>query len=293
MNPVLVHQAEELLNVATNPAALRSSDALAAVRTTLAQNEEDLGLGFFIIDRNGVSIGSARDTNIGTRNLIAEQREELLDRIFSGESVFVPPIFSDVGIGDASVNNTLSLFIAVPIRGANGDVIAALTKRLDPAEGFSRVLQFSRVGESGESYAFDQTGIMVSASRFETDLREIDLLSEGQSSIMNIQIRDPGGNMTEGFRSAASLDELPLTLMANRAISDGANNQGERSATDGDMSGYRDYRGVPVYGAWLWDGEHGLGLTSEIDVAEALATFSTVRLTAIGVLSITLFLSLG
>ena len=293
MNPVLVHQTEELLNVATNPAALLSSDALAAVRTTLAQNEKDLGLGFFVIDRNGVSIGSARDTNIGTRNLIAEQREALLDRIFNGESVFVPPIFSDVGIGDASVNNTLSLFIAVPIRGANGDVIAALTKRLDPAEGFSRVLQFSRVGESGESYAFDQTGIMVSASRFEADLREIDLLSEGQSSIMNIQIRDPGGNMTEGFRSAASLDELPLTLMANRAISDGANNQGERSATDGDISGYRDYRGVPVYGAWLWDGEHGLGLTSEIDVAEALATFSTVRLTAIGVLSITLFLSLG
>jgi len=293
MNPVLVHQTEELLNVATNPAALRSSEALAAVRTTLAQNEEDLGLGFFIIDRNGVSIGSARDTNLGTRNLIAEQREDLLDRIFNGESVFVPPIFSDVGIGGASANNTLSLFIGVPIRGANGDVIAALTKRLDPAEGFSRVLQFSRVGESGESYAFNRTGIMVSASRFEADLREIDLLSEGQSSIMNIQIRDPGGNMTEGFRPAASADELPLTLMANRAISDGASNQGERSATDGDMSGYRDYRGVPVYGAWLWDGEHGLGLTSEIDVAEALATFSIVRLTAIGVLSITLFLSLG
>jgi len=293
MNPVLVHQTEELLNVATNPAALLGSDALAAVRTTLAQNEEDLGLGFFIIDRNGVSIGSARDTNIGTRNLIAAQREELLDRIFNGESVFVPPIFSDVGIGDASVNNTLSLFIAVPIHGANGDVIAALTKRLDPAEGFSRVLQFSRVGESGESYAFDHNGIMVSASRFEADLRDIDLLSEGESSIMNIRIRDPGGNMTEGYRSAVSPEELPLTLMANRAISDGANNQGERSATDGDMSGYRDYRGVPVYGAWLWDGEHGLGLTSEIDVAEALSTFSTVRLTAIGVLSITLFLSLG
>ena len=69
--------------------------------------------------------------------------------------------------------------------------------------------------------------------------------------------------------------------------------QGERSSTDGDTSGYRDYRGVLVYGAWLWDGQLGLGLASEIDVAEALSTFYTVRLTAIGILSITLFLSLG
>ena len=134
---------------------------------------------------------------------------------------------------------------------------------------------------------------MVSASRFEAGLREIDLLEEGQSSIMNIQIRDPGGSMTEGFRPAVRPDELPLTLMAERAISAGADRSGERSATDGDMTGYRDYRGVPVYGAWLWDGQVGLGLTSEIDVAEALSTFYTVRLTAIGVLSVTLFLSLG
>ena len=293
MNPQLIQQSENLLSVATNPTALLNSNALAAVRSTLSQNEADLGLGFFIIDRNGVSIGSARDTNIGTRNLIAEQRQELLDRVFSGESVFVPPIFSDVSIGEASAETSLSLFIAVPIRNATGEVIAALTKRLDPAEGFSRVLQFSRVGESGESYAFDQTGIMVSASRFEAGLREIDLLEEGQSSIMNIQIRDPGGSMTEGFRPAVRPDELPLTLMAESAISAGADRTGERSSTDGDMTGYRDYRGVPVYGAWLWDGQVGLGLTSEIDVAEALSTFYTVRLTAIGVLSVTLFLSLG
>ena len=270
-----------------------NSDALAAVRNTLALSEADLGLGFFIIDRNGVSIGSARDTNIGTRNLIAEQKPDLLNQVFAGEPVFVPPISSDVAIGQQSVESTMSLFIAVPVRNAHGDVIAALTKRLDPAEGFSRVLQFSRVGESGESYAFDQAGIMLSASRFEAGLREIGLLDESESSIMHIQIRDPGSDMTEGYRSALPRGELPLTLMAERAISARAGSQRERSAIDGDMSGYRDYRGVPVYGAWLWDGQLGIGLTSEIDVAEALSTFYTVRLAAGGVLGITLFLSLG
>ena len=123
----------------------------------------------------------------------------------------------------------------------------------------------ARVGESGESYAFDQAGIMLSASRFEAGLREIGLLDESESSIMHIQIRDPGSDMTEGHRSALPRGELPLTLMAERAISAMAGSQRERSAIDGDMSGYRDYRGVPVYGAWLWDGHLGIGLTSEID----------------------------
>jgi PAS domain S-box-containing protein len=57
--------------------------------------------------------------------------------------------------------------------------------------------------------------------------------------------------------------------------------------------GYRDYRGVPVYGAWLWDSQLGLGLTSEIDVAEALSTFTTIRILAFVVMGITLMLSLG
>jgi PAS domain S-box-containing protein len=134
---------------------------------------------------------------------------------------------------------------------------------------------------------------MLSASRFEADLRAIGLLDENQPSIMNIRIRDPGGNMAEGFQTDIPRDELPLTLMAESAISAGADSQGERSSADGNTSGYRDYRGVLVYGAWLWDGQLGLGLASEIDVAEALSTFYTVRLTAIGILSITLFLSLG
>ena len=36
-----------------------------------------------------------------------------------------------------------------------------------------------------------------------------------------------------------------------------------------DLAGYRDYRGVPVVGAWLWDPQLGLGITTEIDFAEA------------------------
>jgi PAS domain S-box-containing protein len=133
----------------------------------------------------------------------------------------------------------------------------------------------------------------MSSSRFESELKGIGLLSEGESSILNIQIRDPGGDMTEGFRSDLPRAEQPLTLMAESAIAASADAGSRRSPVQIDLEGYRDYRGVPVFGAWMWDGELGLGLTSEVDVAEAMSTFTIVRLTAMGVFGVTLSLALG
>ena len=160
------------------------------------------------------------------------------------------------------------------------------------------MLQFSRVGESGETYAFDQDAKLLSESRFDDHLREIGLISKGRSGILNIEIRDPGGNMVEGYRSEVRRSDQPLTRMAAGAIQlkAGQENQTaqvEHSAVETDMIGYRDYRGVPVLGAWQWDFELGMGLTTEIDVAEALATYYTMRMTVLGILGITLFLFVG
>ena len=97
--------------------------------------------------------------------------------------------------------------------------MAVLTARFNPAEEFSRVLQFSRVGESGESYAFSSNGTMLSASRFEDDLRDIGLIEKDESSIINIAIRNPGGNMVEGFVPDKKISDMPLTYMAAQATS--------------------------------------------------------------------------
>ena len=299
-NPLLIRQTELLLEVDKRQEALLGSEVLKQVRALLNQYQDTLGLGFFIIDKDGISIASRRDSNIGSMNLIAIQRPDFLKRVFDGESVFVPPVYSDVAIGDKSLSASVSLFVAVPITRDDGSVIAALTIRLDPNQGFSRVLQFSRVGESGESYAFDHNGSLMSASRFEDGLREIGLLDAGQSSIMNIQIRDPGGDLTQGFQTSIPRAEQPLTHMAASAASEfglfGAIRKTPDTGLTGvqkDTQGYRDYRGVPVFGAWLWDEKLGLGLTSEIDVDEALSTFNTIRTLAMAVLGGTLLLSLG
>jgi ABC-type amino acid transport substrate-binding protein len=167
-NVSLVEQIEFLQQVPANSEDLIQSAELAAIRATLEEYDDALGLGFFLINPDGISIGSRRDSNLGTKNIIAETHPQRLQRVFNGEPVFIPPMQSDVSINNNPLEYSSSLFIAVPVLGVDGTVIAALTVRLDPDEGFSRVLQFSRVGESGERMqVFWKPGSQVSGiSRF-------------------------------------------------------------------------------------------------------------------------------
>jgi PAS domain S-box-containing protein len=59
------------------------------------------------------------------------------------------------------------------------------------------------------------------------------------------------------------------------------------------VAGYRDYRGVRAYGAWLWDDELDIGLATEIDAADALGPYYTTRTVILTVLGITVLLALG
>ena len=42
------------------------------------------------------------------------------------------------------------------------------------------------------------------------------------------------------------------------------------------VNGYNDYRGIPVVGAWIWIPELNIGLTTEVDVAEAFRPLKTL-----------------
>jgi eukaryotic-like serine/threonine-protein kinase len=145
-----------------------------------------------------------------------------------------------------------------------------------PLPRFSRVLQAARVGASGETYAFDRAGRMLSDSRFKGHLRAAGLLGPSEdSAAFRVSVRDPGVDLTTGKRAATLRERQPLTAMAARAV----------AGEDGhDVAGYRDYRGVMVVGAWRWLPHHGFGLTTEIDAEEAFRTMRPIRRFFLGLL---------
>ena len=142
--------------------------------------------------------------------------------------------------------------------------------RIRPEREFTRILQLGQVGETGETYAIDKKGTLVSNSRFDEDLILLGLLpdAENSHSILNLSARDPGGNMKQGFRPEVRRAELPLTKDAAAAV----------AGTSGvNVEGYRDYRGVPIVGAWTWLPKYDLGIITEIDYAEAFRPLTILQ----------------
>jgi predicted Ser/Thr protein kinase len=104
--------------------------------------------------------------------------------------------------------------------------------------------------------------LFVSNSRFDESLILLGLLpdQDNSHSILQLMVRDPGGDMTQGHRSTVRRRDLPLTRMAADAI---AGNAGV------DVAGYRNFLGVNVAGAWKWLPDANMGVATEIEYAEA------------------------
>lgn len=123
-------------------------------------------LGFFIISPDAISLSSMRNENIGSKNLIAIHRPDLLARAFAGETVLIPPIVSDVAIDGEdqilNINLPATMFIATPIYGAKDNVIAVLTERLSPTNSFSSLIALGSIAAQGHTYAYNSEGALVS-----------------------------------------------------------------------------------------------------------------------------------
>ena len=284
----LISLTERQLKVPRNKNALLKSDSLKELRDFFQYRKNEFGqAGFFIISPDFINIASMHDGNIGAKNLIANQALNLLNQAYQGEAVMVPPIWSDIPLvtaGDGNDEQSTSMFFAAPIKNKNGNIIAVVAQHVDPAKDFTRILRLGKIGKSGETYAFSRYGKLLSESRFNADLLNAGLIKEGEKSILVVSVRDPGGDMTKGFTPSVPRYQQPLTLMAREAT------QGNAGLN---VTGYRDYRGVLVYGAWLWDDNLGIGLTTEIDEANALGPYYTTRTVILTVLGITVLLALG
>ena len=276
----------ELTRVAQNPetksvaADLLTSEALGRLRGRLTSWLEDHeGIGFLVTDRDLRIIAGDGDSGIGDAEMV-KPFEPVLQPVFEGETVLIPPFKSimlqpdSAGIPRAGIP---VMYVCAPVKSPEGDVVALLGLRLRPEAEFSQILRVARAGASGETYAFSRKGVMLTNSRFDDELKSIGLLLDNDEtfSLLNIEIRDPGVDMTSNKRPSQRRSEQPLTKMASSAV------QGESGV---DVDGYRDYRGVPVIGAWHWLDEYNLGVATEVDVSEAFQPLYSLR-RAFGVLT--------
>lgn len=270
-SPEIRTATQQLLPLQQKPKELLDSKTQKYLRSWFQPLKHAMGYqGYFIIAPNNINLASSRDQNVGSKTPLLNQ-PETLQRIWKGETIISLPQTSLVPLTDQqgiSHEKRLTMFIGTPILDDSGQVIAIFTFRLDPSENFFPIFEQGHMGETGETYAFDKHARLISHSRFDQDLKQAGLIATNQSATLNIKIRDPQVNLTSGQKAQLPRDQQPLTRMAADAI------QGNCGI---DLTGYRDYRGVPVVGVWLWDPELGFGITTEQDMDEAYSTLHTTR----------------
>ncbi len=226
--------------------------------------------GFILVDPSLRIAASLRNELVGAE-LNAEDKWYVTERAFKGKPTVSVPRKSAAllpaknGQLKAGVPTMLAW---APIFAADGKVVAALGLRIRPEDEFSEILHIARAGKTGETYAFNRDAVMVSESRFDDDLSRIGLLPEGEDSVTNIQLRDPGVDMMQDGRPDKRRSEQPLTRNA------AAGTEGKSGV---DIDGYRDYRGVWTVGAWTWLDDYDLGVATEQDEAEAFAVLRLLR----------------
>ena len=185
-----------------------------------------------------------------------------------------------------------TMFVGAPIKSPEGKVLAVLGLRIRPEQDFSRILTVARMGLTGESYAFDRRGVMLTASRFDSELKALGLIPDTPeaTAILNIRLADPGVELIDDDGKLNPLPPMAAFSLTN-ALAPG---RGEREpahepalthmaalATRGqdgvDVEGYRNYRGVKVVGAWTWLPEYGMGVATEVSTGEAFETLYMLR----------------
>jgi len=157
--------------------------------------------------------------------------------------------------------------VIVPVTNDDGEVIG--TMMVGNSEGTDDLGDFLSSSLSdykatdnersyGGTFVFDRAGMLLYDSPYDAELRTLGLIpaNEDSFSAKQLELRDPGVDLTRGRIAAENFAARPLTKMVRMAVSNGSGV---------DVTGYRDVRGVTVAGAWRWLDDYQFGVGIEVD----------------------------
>jgi hypothetical protein len=253
-------------------ATLLTAPQLSALRAYLKPIVERRGFsGFVVLDTNFLVLASGHDSLVGMQSPAGYT--EQFTASLTGNALVTRPFPSVALLPDGQGNlraGVPTMFAVAPIRSAGGQIIALLGLRIVPDTDFTRILATARAGKTGETYAFNREGQQLSESRFDNDLKRLGLIPDTTDarSTLTLELRDPLVDLNDGHQSPKRRTELPFI----RAVSEAT-----KGRAGVDVNGYRDYRGVEVVGAWTWVDDFDMGLTTEMDRAEAFRALRILR----------------
>ncbi|MBY0587066.1 serine/threonine protein kinase [bacterium] len=293
-SPLAIRLVEAAQDPSATQASIVSSKDLEAFRAEVGPLLEHYGYMDLLIADTKLRFVAGMKNELILQSVPDADQSILTERVFHGKRSVSAPRPSLVLLPDT--NGTVragvaTMFAWAPLSDAHGKIVAAVGIRIRPQDEFSKILSIGRSGKTGDTYAFNHVGTMVSMSRFEDDLQQIGILRPGEESTLTVALRDPGVDLTRGERPTTLVRDMPMTQNVALAT---------KKEPGVNAYGYRSYRGVPVIGAWTWLDDYDIGITTEQELAEALAPVQWMKwffwgligllgLASLGIFSVTLF----
>ncbi|MDE1889085.1 MAG: cache domain-containing protein [Planctomycetota bacterium] len=150
------------------------------------------------------------------------------------------PILNEFGKVE---RNIPTLFVSSVIQDSIGASAGVVVLRVDTME-LNKLMQGMEIGESGEAYLINSEGVLITESRFVIELKRKEMI-KNRTALELKGINPKSGRLTKGIAECLSGSE------------------------GYDVTGYPDYRGIPVLGTWCWIPEYEWGVIVEIDLDEA------------------------
>jgi len=266
-DPRVIDGAERLLAAADSDAAQRRACAGAPgaglVQAIDLLRLEDAAAAIHLIDRQGRVLAARNPAMCGL--VIDAARWRNFAPALNGQPRFTPTLAEVDRVGLGGSGEGPKVWFTAPVRNAAGEIIAVLDIGKSVDERFSQLFAAAAIGAGGESFAFDQRGLMLTESRHRATLVERGDLRAGESSVLRQPLRDPD----------VEAEPRP-TRLVEQAL---AGLEATPPRLHGDVrQPYRTYHGEQVVGAWRWLPEHGFGIAVEVPEDEAFAPLRRVEL---------------
>lgn len=243
----------------------------------LPWERDSIGVRFSIWGRSGVLVGEWSNTQ-GIRNvgvIPPTDRTPYIQQVekFKTGYAFIPePVPESVVRQVSNMAASRNPQIVVPIFDPDDSkkVIAAMV--VNDNRFLVEVEAILRSGANTGSNCY----LLREKGTFATDalgLKDLKDMPEFESvrvdrDLKLFESKDPGGDLTKGYKPTAPISDWSVTKPARylAQLKEGI-----------DVTGYRDYRGVEVVGAWRWNQSLNIGLVYEIPKTRAFETANFIQ----------------
>lgn len=245
-------------------AACEGEAGSTLIRAVDLLRREDAAAAIHLIDRAGRVLAARDGAKCGY--LIDPTPRSAYVPVLNGQTTFVATQSEQERIGRGRAASGPKVWIAAPVRDAAGEVMAVLDIGKPAEERFSQLFAAGHIGVTGEAFAFDARGLLLSESRFRSQLVESGALRASDSVILRTRLIDP--------------DDDGGDARATRLVVDAIAGRNARPPQPGGelLQPYVTYYGERVVGAWRWLEPYGFGIAVEVAESEVFAPLERVQL---------------